>query len=179
MPDLQLNGEPIADEPEPPERSIRVQVANETGAEVDVERIEAGVRAVFAEAPYGSIAVSVALVDDKTIHELNRQFLNHDYSTDVLSFSLTDSPERLEGEIVASLDTARQCATEAGWSTGDELLLYVVHGALHLAGFRDKGRRDAAEMRATEAAILAKLGVALSARDSRWRSEAAPEGESP
>jgi probable rRNA maturation factor len=149
-----------------------VLVANETAVAIDAERLESAVRLAFADTDYTWVEVSVAVVDDEMIHELNRQFLDHDYPTDVLSFALEDDPPRLEGEIVVSLDTAKRCASEAGWSADDELLLYVAHGALHLAGYGDKTPEDVAEMRAAEADLLAKLGVAVSPRDSRWNPDA-------
>jgi probable rRNA maturation factor len=178
MDELPLNGEPISGNTRPTECAFRVDVTNETDAEIDVHRIEAAVQLALADGPYDDVAVSVAIVDDESIHELNRQFLDHDYPTDVLSFPLEDQPPRLEGEIVVSVDTASRCAADAGWSGADELLLYVVHGALHLAGFRDKDAEDAAEMRAAEAEVLAKLGVAVSVHDSRWR-QADEEDDSP
>lgn len=162
----------------PPKFSLRVLVANESHAVVDAGRIETAVRLAFAGSPYQSAEVSVAIVDDETIHQLNRQFLAHDYPTDVLSFALEDDPPRLEGEIVVSVDTAHRCAIEAGWSPADELLLYVVHGALHLAGFGDKDPHDAAEMRAAEARLLSQLGVQLPPGDSRWRPGSVSEGPS-
>jgi probable rRNA maturation factor len=162
----------VADDSDPPERSLRVLVANEAAAAIDAERLESAVRLAFADSDYMWIEVSIAVVDDEMIHELNRQFLDHDYPTDVLSFALEDDPPRLEGEIVVSLDTAERCASEAGWSMDDELLLYVAHGALHLAGYGDKTPEDAAEMRAAEAELLAKLGVTVSPDDSRWKPDA-------
>ena len=162
----------ISDKLDPPERSLRVLVANETAAAIDAERLESAVRLAFADSHYAWVEVSVAVVDDEMIHELNRQFLDHDYPTDVLSFALEDDPPRLEGEIVVSLDMAERCASEAGWSADDELLLYVAHGALHLAGYGDKPPEDVAEMRAAEADLLAKLGVTVSPGDSRWRPDA-------
>jgi len=96
----------------------------------------------------------------------------------VLSFALEDNPPRLEGEVIVSADTAQRCALEAGWSAADELLLYVIHGALHLAGYRDKSRENSAEMRAAELATLAELGVKPSAGNGRWHAAAA-EDEAP
>jgi probable rRNA maturation factor len=179
MPELRSSGEAFSDEAEPPEPALRVLVANETDQFVDTQRIEAAVQAVFAGAEYAAVSMSVAIVDDPTIHELNRQFLDHDYPTDVLSFPLEDNPARLEGEIVASIDTAAHCAAEAGWDAADELLLYVVHGALHLAGYSDKDDRAANEMRGREAAILGGLGVTIPAHDSRWHSTGPLEDELP
>ena len=92
-------------------------------------------------------------------------------------FPLEDQPPRIEGEIVVSVDTAQRCAAEAGWSGAAELLLYVIHGALHLAGHRDKSEQDAVKMKAAEARVLAELGVEISAYDSRWNG--AEEDDSP
>jgi probable rRNA maturation factor len=161
----------------PSECQFRISIANETDSAVDEARLEAAVQRAFADADYDDVKVSIALVTDEAIHDLNRQFLAHDYPTDVLSFPLEDSPPLLEGEIVVSVDTARQGAAEVGWSWEDELLLYVVHGALHLAGYGDKSPEAAEEMRAAEADVLAQLGVQRSAADSRWTSvsgEASP-----
>jgi probable rRNA maturation factor len=169
MPDLQTSGESLSDDVEPSRISCRVVVSNESDAEVDVDRIRAAVQAAFSESAYEDVSVSVAIIDDAAIHELNRQFLSHDYPTDVLSFPLEEAPPRLEGEIVVSADTAERCASDAGWTSSDELLLYVIHGALHLAGFSDKDPAAATAMREREAAALASLGIALSPRDSRWQ----------
>lgn len=162
-------------EQEPPERRHQISLTNETETPVDVEQIERAIRWALADSPYEEAIVSVAIVDDDTIHELNQQFLAHDYPTDVLSFTLEDDPPRLEGEIIASVDTARQNALEAGWSADDELLLYVIHGTLHLAGYLDKDPEDYVEMRAAEAAVLDRLGVKRSPTDVRWLSDDASD----
>jgi probable rRNA maturation factor len=148
---------------------MQIDVTNETDAEVDGERLEAAVRVALAGLGPRQALISVAVVDDEAMHELNRRFLQHDYPTDVLSFVLEDDPARLEGEIIVSRDTADRMAAEAGWPTEDELLLYVVHGALHLMGHRDKSPADEAAMRMAEAAALDRLNVARSASDVRWQ----------
>jgi probable rRNA maturation factor len=153
---------------EPPERRHRISLTNETETPVDAEQIELAIRWALADSPYDEATISIAVVDDETIHELNRQFLAHDYPTDVLSFTLEDEPPRLEGEIIVSVDTARENAAEAGWAADDELLLYVIHGTLHLAGYLDKSPDDYAEMRTAEATILDRLGVKRSPTDARW-----------
>ena len=62
------------------------------------------------------------------IHELNRRYLNHDWPTDVLSFTLDDDDDGLAGEIIVSADTATVAAERYGWKMADEILLYVIHG---------------------------------------------------
>ena len=94
--------------------------------------------------------VVVALVDDKTMAELHERFLGVPGPTDVLSFP--------HGEIVVSADTAKREAIERGIDPLGELVLYVVHGALHLAGHDDKKPKPRLKMRAAERQVLTDLG---------------------
>lgn len=165
MPDMKLRDA----DAEPPHPGLQVDVTNETEVEVDGDRLEAAVRAALADLRGRRATISVAVVDDEAMHDLNRRFLQHDYPTDVLSFTLEDDRARLEGEIIVSIDTAERMAAEAGWPVEDELLLYVVHGALHLAGRRDKSLADEQAMRTAEAQVLDRLGVRRSAGDARWQ----------
>jgi probable rRNA maturation factor len=109
--------------------------------------------------------VSVAIVDDPAIHTLNRQFLDHDEPTDVLSFSLHDEKSggstegQIDGEIVLSAETARRRAAEFHWSPRDEVVLYLVHGLLHLAGHDDQTPEDRTAMRTREQTVLAHWGL--------------------
>jgi probable rRNA maturation factor len=139
---------------------IRVEVCNQQAElEVSRRRLAAAVRRVLVEAAVGAARISLAVVDDPTIHELNREFLGHDYATDVLSFLLERQPETLEGEIVVSAETAAAAAPRFGWSAPEELLLYVIHGALHLVGYDDHSAAERAEMRARERAHLEHWGI--------------------
>ncbi len=139
---------------------IQIDITNEQSRlPVDEDRLRRAISSVFAAAECHSGAVSVAVVDDPKIHELNRRFLQHDYPTDVLSFVLEESPGAIEGEIIVSADTAATTAADYDWRAEDELLLYVVHGALHLVGYDDKSPDDAAEMRQLEAQHLTEFGL--------------------
>jgi probable rRNA maturation factor len=125
----------------------------------DHERLRAAVSAVLCGAGLEEAEVSLAIVDDATIHALNRQYLSHDEPTDVLSFLLEREAGRLEGEIVVSRETAAKSAPAYGWRAEDELLLYVIHGALHLVGFDDNTPDAAAEMRRREQHYLEQFGL--------------------
>ncbi len=111
--------------------------------------------------------ISVALVDDPQIAELNAAHLTHNGPTDVLTFDLLDEKDRsgnshnhrIEGEIVVSVDTAAREAESRGHDITTELALYVVHGTLHLLGFEDQASEEAARMHALEDDILSSLGV--------------------
>jgi probable rRNA maturation factor len=138
---------------------IRVAVANEQAAHaVDEAQLVAAVEAIVRDSEFNSAEISVAVVDDSTMHELNRQYLEHDYPTDVLSFALDAAGEHLAGEIILSADTAATCAAEQGWPAAAEQLLYVIHGALHLVGYRDKRPAEVEQMRAAEQRYLKLFG---------------------
>jgi len=126
----------------------------------DQSRLREAVSNILEDSEYQSAQISVAIVDDSTIHDLNRRYLEHDYPTDVLSFVLADDQGHLEGQLVVSLDTATAQASEYGWSREDELLLYVVHGTLHLVGYDDATPDDRAEMRGQETRVLKRFGLA-------------------
>ena len=140
--------------------SIAVNNAQERWP-VDRRRIREAVRAILAGEGFASGEVSIAVVDDPTIHRLNRQFLDHDYPTDVLSFLLGQSEDgrSLEGEVIVSADTAAQSAEQFGWRPEDELLLYVIHGTLHLTGYDDLAPEPQARMRDRERHYLARFDL--------------------
>ena len=81
----------------------------------------------------------------------------------VLSFVLEESDNHVEGEVIISADTAAESAAELSCSPAAEQLLYVIHGVLHLIGFRDKTPSDAEEMRSAEAKFLRQFGFEPSA----------------
>ena len=118
---------------------------------VDHQHLKDVVRQTLAAEQCESATISVALVDNETIQDLNRRYLQHDFETDVLSFLLDselanlsrlpippDAPcgtgKRLDGEIIVSVEMACQTAAKYRWRPEDELTLYVVHGLLHLCG---------------------------------------------
>ncbi len=76
----------------------------------------------------------IVLTDDK-IQEINREYLEHDYATDVISFNIDENP--LEGEIYISADTALKQAKEYGVSLSNEIVRLVAHGTLHICGHDD------------------------------------------
>jgi probable rRNA maturation factor len=137
---------------------IDIHVSNRQSAlRVDPTPIVAAVREVLADHQVVEGDISVAIVDDATIRELNRRHLDHDYATDVLSFLLDRTGERLEGEVIVSADRARAVSPRYGWADTRELLLYVIHGTLHLVGYRDETSADRQEMRRQERHYLRAL----------------------
>src|SRR5262249_36340354 len=104
--------------------------------------------------------VSLAFVDNPTIHRLNQRYLQHDEPTDVLSFPLSEpNARRLAGELVIGAEVALAQARERGHDVQAELALYVIHGLLHLCGHDDKTPDGAAAMRERERHYLRELGL--------------------
>jgi probable rRNA maturation factor len=135
--------------------------------------MEETVRTVLQKAAelYGlnqATEVSVALCDDATIHQLNRNFRKVDRPTDVLSFALNegeepeivDGPaEELLGDIIISVDTLTRQAEEYGHSLERELAYLTIHGFLHLMGYNHETEDDKLEMRKEEEVVLSALGM--------------------
>ena len=95
---------------------------------------------------------SVVLADHELVLRLNREHLEHDYHTDVLSFPLNDPEEEkvVDGEIYVDLDTAAERHEEFGVSFEEEVQRYVIHGLLHLLGYEDASEAERATMRQLE-----------------------------
>lgn len=127
---------------------------------VDRGRMRELVRTVLEGEQVADYEISLAFVDNPTIHRLNKRYLDHDEPTDVLSFPLSDpSAKKLAGELVLGVEVARDQAAERGHDVHVELALYVIHGLLHLCGYDDKSPKEEARMRQRERHYLAKLGL--------------------
>ncbi len=149
---------------------IRVDVANRQGIlRIDQKRLEAAVRQALRHTGREQAQVILAVVDDATIAQLHGRHLDDATPTDVLSFLLESGPDGLEGEVIVSAETAARSAARYGWSPGEELLLYAVHGALHLAGCLDATPAQRSEMRKQERAVLGHFGL-----NPRYRARTEP-----
>lgn len=152
---------------------IEIEITNEQSRlPIDADRLRAAVEGVMLGQGVTRAVISVAVVDDPSIHTLNARYLQHDYPTDVLSFVLEEGGDFVEGEIIVSADTAETSAARYGWEPADELLLYVIHGALHLTGLDDHEPEDVAEMRRQEARYLAPFGL-----NASWRESSAQDSQ--
>jgi probable rRNA maturation factor len=87
---------------------------------------------------------------DTYLLDINRQFLDHDYYTDIITFDLSEPNQPINAEIYISVDRVRDNAREFNSSVQKELHRVIFHGALHLCGYEDKTRKDELEMRKME-----------------------------
>ena len=127
---------------------------------IDRASVRDCVQTVLAGEDIADYEISLAFVDNVTIHRLNKQFLNHDEPTDVLTFPLSEpGSNKLAGELVLGTEVAVEEAKERGHDVQVELALYVIHGLLHLCGFDDKSPRRRPKMRQRERHYLKALGL--------------------
>ncbi|KAJ7521293.1 hypothetical protein O6H91_19G046100 [Diphasiastrum complanatum] len=110
-----------------------------------------------------TIELSILLCDDKYIQKLNKQWLGKNSPTDVLSFPINEIPGLSSllvlGDIVISMETAKQQAEERGHTLLDEVRILMVHGLLHVLGYdRERGPEAAKEMEEEEQHLMSKMG---------------------
>lgn len=139
---------------------IRISVANPYEYSLDFQSLKNAARAVLEGEQVKEAKVTLAFVNNAHIHRLNKQFLDHDEPTDVLTFPYTDpGAKKLEGEVVIGYEIAQENAADREHDIGIELILYVIHGCLHLTGHDDMSDRSSNEMRKKEREYLLKLGM--------------------
>jgi len=128
-----------------------------------VTELEDAARAVLASENVAAAELSLAVVDGEQMQAINKRHLDHDYDTDVLSFLLEASElsdgRSIEGEIIVSVDMARKQSIEYQTDIRYELVLYIVHGTLHLCGYDDLTAEDAAVMRQRERELMDRPGM--------------------
>jgi len=142
---------------------------------VNIESLQSAVETGLQTEGVASAVLSITLVDNATIHRINKEHLQHDFPTDVISFQLEWSHPRrsspgnsaegraegagIEGEIVASTEYALAESVRHEWPVQSELTLYVVHGMLHICGYDDLDPAEQAIMRNRETVVFDRLGL--------------------
>ena len=87
---------------------------------------------------------------DEELLDINRQFLQHDYYTDIITFNLAGNDQPVQGEIYISVDRVKDNTAMMGTSFKEEIHRVIFHGALHLCGYKDKSKADITVMRKKE-----------------------------
>lgn len=158
-----------------------IQIANvQDQVEIDESLLKQVAEKTLTAEQVAAAQISIAVVDNARIRVLNRRHLDHDYDTDVLSFLLESEesapPEngsavdpseetprgrgkRIGGEVVISAEMAAATADDFDWSPHDEIVLYLVHGLLHLVGYDDCSDAQRRKMRFQERSLLSAWGL--------------------
>ncbi|HJE89356.1 rRNA maturation RNase YbeY [Rikenella microfusus] len=120
----------------------------------------AWMRAAIREEGFAAGEINVIFCSDPYLLEINRQYLRHDYFTDIITFDYCENGV-LSGDLFISVDTVKGNAEEYGVMFHVELLRVIIHGVMHLAGYKDKTDPDAAKMRERENHYLAQAPEGL------------------
>jgi probable rRNA maturation factor len=120
---------------------MSLQIANTTRRALDEARLEKAVDAVLTAEGCSLFEIGAVYCGNRMIRRLNREYLQHDYATDTITFSFGEGPE-IEGEFYISLDVVEENARRFGTTFDDELMRVTIHSALHLAGYGDSSEEE-------------------------------------
>ena len=112
--------------------------------------LKSSIESVFRKEKKALSAIQYIFCSDDYLLQINRDFLKHDYYTDIISFGLSEPGQPVEAEIYISVDRVRDNANTLGQPFSKEILRVICHGALHLCGYRDKKKSEITTMREKE-----------------------------
>ena len=140
---------------------MRIQLRNLQPVPVDHDKLKQVLESAAEQLGTTVDNLSVALVDDARISQLNHQLLQRSGSTDVIAFDAEQDAEGSSGEIIISVPTAQRQAQQYGHSLIEELCLLAIHGLLHVMGYEDQTEAGHAKMQRIQESLMAEVGPQL------------------
>ena len=128
---------------------------------VDKKKIHSLVKEISNELKFSLINLEINFISSENIHQLNKTHLNHDYTTDIITFDYSDDFVQLDGEIFISVDDAETNSKKFKVNLKEELARLVIHGILHLLGFDDQSINDKKNMKRMENKLLSSYKFIL------------------
>ena len=123
----------------------------------DKRKITNWIKSCIKEEKYNLAYISFNLCSDDCLLKLNIESLQHDYYTDIITFELNEKEEPIEGDLYISIDRIKENALKINTEFTKELYRVIIHGVLHLCGYKDKTKKDIKLMRLKENYYLNKL----------------------
>jgi probable rRNA maturation factor len=117
------------------------------------------IKSVLVQEGVGLRELSFIFCSDRYLAEMNQTYLNHDTYTDIITFDNSEEEGWIEADIFISIDRVQENATGLSISFMEELHRVMIHGVLHLVGYRDKTKNEKSEMRKKEDACLSLADV--------------------
>lgn len=105
--------------------------------------------------------LEINIISSSDIHIINKGYLKHNYTTDIITFNYSDTLEQLDGEIFISIDDAQYNSKKFRVTLSEELVRLVIHGILHLLGYDDQNKFDKKIMKRLENKLLSKNNFIL------------------
>lgn len=123
------------------------------------EAISRWLENVVKEEGYKLVSINCIFCSDEYLHQINLQYLEHDYYTDIITFDNSDDETSIEGDLFISIDRITENAQSQTISIPEETHRVMVHGVLHLLGYKDKTDGEKESMRKKENAYLSLLKI--------------------
>ena len=113
------------------------------------------------ELNFSVVSLCINFINSEEIHKINKRYLNHDFSTDIITFNYSGSNSDFDGEVFISVDDARLSTKKYKTTFSNELSRLIIHGMLHLKGFNDIKRSDKLKMKRMEDYLTMKYNFSL------------------
>ena len=141
--------------------TILFRNADKTFLFPDKKGLKQFIELLFKKEKKGLYELTYVFCSDEYLLGINRDFLQHDYYTDIITFDLSENPKQIIGEIYVSIDRIKDNAKTLNTSLKEETLRVLFHGALHLCGYKDKAKTDIIKMRKKEEQYLSLYNLSL------------------
>ena len=119
------------------------------------------IKSLSVELNFSISNLEINFISGEDIHAINKSYLKHDYTTDIITFNYSDSLQQIDGEIFISIDDALSNSKKFRVTLSDELIRLVIHGILHLLGYDDQNLTDKKIMKRLENKLLSKNNFIL------------------
>lgn len=143
-------------------RNLNVVVKNKT--KISKNGVHKIVFFLKKELNFSLDSLVVNFVNSENIHQINKKYLNHDYSTDIITFNYSGDNNILDGEIFISVEDAEYNSKKYDVILDNELLRLIIHGILHLLGFDDINASDKRKMKKIENKLVETISTELNLR---------------
>ena len=124
--------------------------ADKNVALTDRTQLKSFIKSIFKKENKLASSLTYVFCSDEYLLDINKQFLQHDYYTDIITFDLSSTKGVIEGEVYISIDRVKDNASQLGTTIKNELHRVIFHGVLHLCGYKDKKPAAEKMMRAAE-----------------------------
>ena len=127
-----------------------LSVVSESGMKINKTNVHKLVSLIKKELGFVLEQLQIVFVNSEGIKNINVEFLKHDYSTDIITFSYSEEKMKFDGEIYISVEDAKENAKKFGVSLNNEIIRLIIHGILHLLGYNDIDKKEKAVMKKME-----------------------------
>lgn len=139
-------------------KNLRIYSKNKI---IEKKKIHLFVKHLLQELDLSFDSLELNFISSSEIQDINKKFLSHDYSTDIITFNYSDSQKKIDGEIFISIDDAKQNANKFKVSFIEEIGRLISHGILHLIGYDDLTPEERKKMKIIENRLLKKYKFIL------------------